>query len=200
MHVFTHRDHPARVASITPKGDGKSFVVQHTSAEGKVRTKTFANGYLAALRFLLNTEGYVIRGPQDGPVRWMERIRHDYHGELHHAVGPDGGVWFVDPVGHIRRVSPDSLDRLGAPLGAPYGLRASIACAPSGVTWIAMPEWRAGEGGARGQLPGPPRDARPELARRPGGRGPASRRVHGDGLGGRRRLRPRARSPGGRVL
>lgn len=147
MHVFTHRDHPLRVASIAPKGDGKSFVVQHTSADGKVRTKTFANGYLAALRFLLNTEGYVIRGPQDGPVRWMERIRHDYHGELHHAVEPDGGVWFVDPVGHIRRVSPDSLDTLGASLGAPSGLRASIACAPSGATWIALPEWRSGEGG-----------------------------------------------------
>ena len=52
--MFTHRDQPARVASIAPKGDGKSFVVQHTSADGKVRTKTFANGYLAALRFLLN--------------------------------------------------------------------------------------------------------------------------------------------------
>ena len=42
--IFTHRDDPARTATMARKEGQPAFVVQHTSADGKARKKTFKKG------------------------------------------------------------------------------------------------------------------------------------------------------------
>ena len=120
--IFTHRDDPARTATMARKEGQPAFVVQHTSADGKARKKTFKKGnpgqaHDAALRFLLNSEGYVLRAPQEGPVRWMARMQTDgYYGGLTHAVATDGTVWVGDVEHTVHRITPGTTETLRVPL------------------------------------------------------------------------------------
>jgi hypothetical protein len=114
MYRFTHHADPERTAHLEPVEGKPAFVVHHTDANGKARKKTFKKGqawqaYDAALRFLLNKEGYVLRAPQDGPVRWMARLRTDgYYGEIRHGISGDGTVWVADPVDRVHAITPGS--------------------------------------------------------------------------------------------
>lgn len=115
--IFTHRQDPQRSAHITIESEAPAvIVVRHTDAKGKARKKTFKNAHLsrahdAALRFLLNKEGYVLRSPQPGPLRWMTKIVQNYRGTIGHAVDPRSGVvWVADAIDHAHRITPGTLE------------------------------------------------------------------------------------------
>lgn len=148
--MFSHRDEPSRTATL--RADGAAWVVEHTDAAGKRRTKRFTKpqpwqAHDAALRFLLNAEGYVIRAPQPGPVAWMARLLLDgYRGEIGHDVGPDGVVWVYDAEDQAHRISPGTCAtttvRLGSGSESPG---ASVAAGP-GEAWCLAPSWRRVDG------------------------------------------------------
>lgn len=152
--IFSHRDDPARTATLTCSGRSPAaFEVQHTDASGKARKKSFSNAeeskaHDAALRFLLNKEGYVLRAPQEGPIRWMARLLQDYRGELGHAVDRDTGVvWVLDAMDQVHRITPGTCETKVVALKSggtsPGGM---VAIGASGMAWCVAPTWvRAGE-------------------------------------------------------
>jgi hypothetical protein len=152
---FSHRDDPGRTATLVQRGDEPVFVVEHTDAKGKARSTSFKKpsawqAQTAALRFLLNTEGYILRAPQDGPVEWMARLMLDgYRGEITHAVDPESGVvWVHDAQDQLHRITPGTcattMMRLGSGTESP---RASVAVGADAGAWCAAPTWdRVGDG------------------------------------------------------
>ncbi|TNE90076.1 MAG: hypothetical protein EP330_09615 [Deltaproteobacteria bacterium] len=150
---FTHRDDPTRTATYAQKGDEPAFVVEHTDAKGKTRKKSFKKGSVwqardAAIRFLLNTEGYVLRAPQDGPVRWMARLQLDgYRGEIAHGVDPRTGVvWVHDAEDQVHRITPGSCVTTTVRLNS--GNQSPGASIVAGVegAWALAPSWKRQDG------------------------------------------------------
>lgn len=134
--LFSHREDPRRTASIRIQAETPAVVVvEHTDGKGACRTKTFKNTVLyrahdAALRFLLNQEGYVIRGPQDGPLLWMTKLLQDYRGALGHAVDARTGmVWVIDALDHAHRIEPGSCATVSVSLGSAHASPACLAAA-----------------------------------------------------------------------
>ncbi|MCO4746633.1 MAG: hypothetical protein KC912_17695 [Proteobacteria bacterium] len=148
--LFSHRDDPNRTASIDPKqGVADAFVALHTDAAGKSRKKTFKNGYHAALRFLLNKEGYIVRGPQDGRIRWMTRLMMNYYGEIGHGVDRRmGRVWVADPEDAVHCIEADSCVTRTARVGSGnQSPGCQVVCDETGTAWVKSHAWSRVEGG-----------------------------------------------------
>ena len=153
--MFSHRDDPTRSATLTFKPDSAppAFVVVYDDATGKTRKKSFKKPNLgqardAALRFLLNKEGFLIRGPQEGPLKWMARILGPYMGEIRHCVAPDSGVsWVVDGNNTLMRITPQSCALWQGPLdegnSSPH---ASCWADHGGRIWVLAPGWARVDG------------------------------------------------------
>ncbi|MCA9528155.1 MAG: hypothetical protein KC549_17835 [Myxococcales bacterium] len=154
--MFTHRDDPTRTATIEVQSpDPAVVVVAYTDSKGGTRKKTFKNALLyrahdAALRFLLNQEGFVIRGPQPGGLRWMTKILQPYRGMIGHAVDPETGVvWVADAIDHAHRIAPDSLAEVELALDSGNTSPGCLAAATAGgAGFVLMLSWqRRPEGG-----------------------------------------------------
>lgn len=125
------------------------FVVEHTDADGNARTKSFRKETVwqareAALRFLLNTEGYILRSPQDGPVEWMARLLLDgYRGEIGHAVDPESGVvWVHDAEDRVHQITPGSCSTTTVELrSGSTSPGASVAAGAGDGMWCVAPTW-----------------------------------------------------------
>ncbi|MFT5585946.1 MAG: hypothetical protein ACI9VR_003542 [Cognaticolwellia sp.] len=153
--MFSHRNDPSRGATLTLKPDAALpvFVVVYDDAKGKTRKKSFKNAQLgrardAALRFLLNKEGFLIRGPQDGTLKWMARIQGPYMGELRHSVAPDTGVsWVVDGNNTLMRIHPESCTSWQGPLDSAKSSPHAYAWADrGGRVWVLAPSWERVDG------------------------------------------------------
>lgn len=146
--LFTHRDDPSRTATLTQKGDEPAFLVEHTDVKGKARKKTFKKGTVwqaqdAAIRFVLNKEGYVLRAPQDGPIAWMARLMLDgYRGEIGHTVDPNTGVvWVHDAEDQVHRIEPGTCATRTVKLhSSGQSPGASVAVGAGGTLCLA-PSW-----------------------------------------------------------
>lgn len=145
---LSHRDDPSRTATLSQQGDEPVFVVEHTDASGKVRRKSFKKGTVwqareAAIRFLLNTEGYVLRAPGDGPVQWMARLVLDgYRGEIGHAVDPESGVvWVHDAEDRVHRITPGSCDTATVALRSGNENPGASVAVAGGRAWCVAPGW-----------------------------------------------------------
>lgn len=146
---FSHRDDRTRTATLVQRGDEPVFVVEHTDAKGKARSKSFKKASVwqareAAVRFLLNTEGYILRAPQDGPVEWMARLLLDgYRGEIGHAVDPESGVvWVHDAEDRVHRITPGSCATTTVELrSGSESPGASVAAGAGDGAWCVAPTW-----------------------------------------------------------
>ncbi len=153
--MFSHRDNSSRSATLTLKPDSAPpvIVVAYEDASGKSRKKSFKKPNLgqardAALRFLLNKEGFLIRGPQDGPLKWMARILGPYKGEIRHSVAPDTGVsWVVNGDNTLMRIQPESCEMWQGPLDSGTSSpHASCWADQGGLLWVLAPSWERVDG------------------------------------------------------
>lgn len=145
---FSHRLDPNRTADVTFAGrDEVSAVVEYDDGQGKRRKKTFKKKHAgqandAAIRFVLNQEGFILRTQEAGPLRWMARLMNNYVGEIGHAVDSETGtVWVADGEDQIHRITPGTCDTTSAPLAS--GDRspgASVAVAGDAAFCLA-PTW-----------------------------------------------------------
>lgn len=143
---FTHRDNQTRNASL--ERIDAAWVVRHDAADGKSRKRSFKDRFDAALRFVLNQEGFILRAPQAGPVQWMTRLMQPYYGEIRHCVDPrSGDVWIVDSEDAVHRVTSGTCAIVSAKLGT--GTQSPgwpVIAGAEGSAWVLATSWRKQDG------------------------------------------------------